>query len=117
VRQINGSTFNLQFADQETLKVEILNRIQVGPFANYALNGADPVLPVATPYTRKLEKGGVNADPNPSFLSVMVTFAGAGGGSFRLQVTGDAGGDVSIFDYSQAGAQSEETVNYAINIA
>jgi hypothetical protein len=116
VKQINGSTFNLQFADQETLKVEILNRIRVAPYANYAFNGADPPLPVATPYTRQLEKGGVNADPSPSYLSVMVTFAGASGGSLRVQVTGDAGGDTSIFDYSQAGAQSEETVNYTINI-
>lgn len=117
MKKINGSTFNLQFADQETLKVEIINPIKVGPFANYAFNGADPVLPVATPYTRQLEKAGANADPNPSSLSVRVTFAEQGGGSFSIRVTGDQGGDVSTFDYEQAGAQSEEQVNYTINIA
>jgi hypothetical protein len=113
VKKINGSTFNLGFADHEELKVEILNRIKIAPFANYSLNGTDPVLPVATPYTHKVD---ARADPNPSFLSVRVTFAEAGGGSFRLLVTGDQGGDRSIFDYSQAGAQAEETVNYIINI-
>ena len=117
VKKINGSTFNLQFADQETMKVEILNRIKLGPFANYAFNGADPVIPVATPYTRQLEKSGANADPNPSFFSVRLTFADSGGGSFQIRITGDAGGDVSTFDYDQAGAQAEEQVHYTINIA
>jgi hypothetical protein len=116
VKKINGSKFNLGFADQETLKVKIVKRIKIAPFANYAFNGADPVLPVATSYTRKLTRAGVNADPSASFLSVRVTFAEQGGGSFSLLVSGDQGGDVSIFDYDQAGAQSEEQVNYTINI-
>jgi hypothetical protein len=98
------------------MKVEIVNRIKIGPFANYSFNGADPVLPVTTPYTRQLEKSGVNADPNPSYLSVRVTFAEASGGSFQIRITGDGGGDVSTFDYDQAGAQAEEQVNYTINI-
>jgi hypothetical protein len=116
VKKINGSKFNLAFSDQETLKVEIVNRIKIAPFVNYVFNGADPVLPVATPYTRKLKTTGANADPSPSFLSVRVTFAEEGGGSFSLRVSGDQGGDVSVFDYEQAGAQSEEQVNYTINI-
>ena len=117
MKKIDGSAFNLQFADLETLKVEILNRIKVAPFANYAFNGADPVLPVATPYTRKLVKTGVDADPNPSFLSARVTFAEQSGGSFRVQVTGDSGGDVSIFDYDQPDGQAAEQLNYIINLA
>jgi len=117
VKKINGSTFNLEVADQETLKVEIANRIKIAPFANYSLNGKDPVLPVATPYTHKFEKGSAAADPTPSFLSVRVTFAEQGGGSFSIRITGDQGGDVSTFNYEQAGAQAEEQVNYIVNVA
>lgn len=114
MQKVNGSTFELQFADQETLKVEILNRIQLGPFANYVFNGADPVIPVATPYTRQLKK---NEDPSSNDLSVKVTFAGAGGGSFRIQITGDQGGDVSTFDHNRAGAEADKQVEYTIDIA
>lgn len=117
MQKINGSNFNLQFADGETLRAEVINRIKIAPFVNYSFNGADPVLAVGTPYTRKLEKAGLNADPNPSTLSVRVTFAEQGGGSFRIQVTGDQGGDVSTFDYDQGGAQAEEQVNYTVNIS
>jgi hypothetical protein len=117
MKKVKGSTFNLQFADNETIKVEIINRIKLGPNANYAFNQTDPVLPVETPYTRQLHKTGPNADPDPSFLSVRITFAETGGGSFTLRVTGDQGGDVSTFDYEQAGKQAEEQVNYILNLS
>jgi len=117
MKKVNGSTFNLQFVDKETVKVEVINRIKLAPFANYAFNEADPVLPVEKPYTRQLEENGVNADPSPSFLSVRVTFAENDGGSFTVRVTGDQGGDVSTFDYEQGAGQGDEQLNYTLNLA
>ena len=117
MQKINGSPFNLRLADNETIKVEIINRMGLGPNANYAFNGADPVLPVETPYTRLLHSTGPNADPDPSFLSVRVTYAGGSGGRFTSRVTGDHGGDTSLFDCQQGGGQAEQQLDYKISFS
>jgi hypothetical protein len=77
MKEVKVSTFDLQFADKETLKVEIINRMKLGPLANYVFNKGDPGHPVQTAYLRKVEKFQHDADPDPSYLSIRITFAEA----------------------------------------
>jgi hypothetical protein len=120
MQKIDGSKFRLLVAHQESIKVEILNASGIADQMNIVFNDAAEVRDIANPFTHRFEKHGQPPrppDPNPSDLTVRVTFTGQGGGRLTIRVSSESGGDVSSYDYAQSGSQATQPFNYTFQIA
>ena len=106
----NKNPLDLQVEQDEVITVLIVRSIGLVELVNYSLN--------ATSFPGTKPKGQPCVFPvhKSSNLGMTVHYAQNDGGSFSVQVTGDRGGDVSVFSANQATGEAFRTIGYMLTI-
>jgi hypothetical protein len=104
----NNNPLNLAGIDGEQITVRAVSR-KAGDTAAFALDGGERG-PLPNPFIFQLNK----ARHNPSVLTLVFTFVGAGG-VFDVTVTGSDGGPPSVFTFHQFGVAAG-SVSYTFDV-
>ena len=106
----NGDPLDLTVEQDEVITILIVRSTGLVEFVNYTLNGTS--FPGTKPKSEPLAFP-VHRTGN---LGVTLHYADDQGGSFSIQVTGDRGGDVSVFSDSQAPQEAFRAFGYMLTV-
>lgn len=104
----NNNALDLTADDKERITVRAVSK-KPGDTVAFALDGVERgALP--DPFTFQLDK----AQQNPSVLTLVFTFVGAGG-AFNVTVSGSNGGPQSFFTFNQFGVAAG-SISYTFDV-
>jgi len=106
----NKNPLDLQVEQDEVITLQIVRSIGLVELVNYSLNAT------SFPGTKPKSEPVVFPVQKSSNFGMTVHYAENAGGSFSVQVTGDRGGDVSVFSAKQAADEAFRTIGYMLTI-
>jgi len=106
----DGNPLDLIVSEHEVITLLVVKSIGLAEFINYSLNGT------AFPGTKPKNEPCVFPVQNSGFMGMTVHYVADKGGSFAVQTTGSAGGDVSVFPRNQADGEAFKTIVYRLSI-
>ncbi len=104
----NNNPLDLQGTDKEEIKVSVQASGTVR-LVTYDLNGETKQLP--EPFLFKLKIANT-----PTILVLFFVFSNNGGGSYKIKVTGKAGGDTSLYTVAQFSDEAANAIAYTFDI-
>ena len=106
----NGDPLDLTVEQDEVITVVIVRSTDLVDLVNYSLNGT------AFPGTRPKSQPLAFPVHRTGNLGVTLHYADSDGGSFSVQVTGDRGGDVSVFSDNQGANEAFRAFGYMLTV-
>ena len=106
----DGNPLDLIVAEHEVITLLIVKSVGLAEFVNYSLNGT------AFPGTKLKSEPCVVPIQNSGFMGVTVHYVEDSGGSFAIQATGSAGGDVAVHARKQADGEAFKTIIYRLSL-